>query len=784
MTSAEFDDIIAKNGSLANAFKAGALPVRLIIDAIKDFAKGIDTATKPVQVATDQLEYFNKVVGKVIRGDFGNGEERVKALTAAGYDNVTVQKLVNKIWERNGKTWDNVTLTSEELTEVIGALSSEELQNIGYTKEQANALKELAIQAEQTGTPLNDLIESLNKPSGRELLISSISNAFTGFKKVLDQVRIAWEKVFPPASIEERSARLYNLIEAVHSFSESLIPSTKTLTDLMRTLRGVFALVDIVTTIFGGAFKIAFEVFRSVLGMADLDILGFTAILGDAVYNLRNFIVENEFVTKTIDTIASGIVSAAKSVKEWIDAFLDLPFVQDAIENLTNGLKDLKDVGKDAIAGLQNGLSEGLTSIPEILINIGKSLLEAIKGFLGINSPSTKMYEVGQFTIEGLVEGLKSGLSAIGSVLQSIATYILSFLQGIPWGSVVAAGISVGLLYVAKNLIDVMGAVTAPLEGFGDLLSGAGEVLEKSAKSISKVIKGFANVMNAYAMSIRADALKSIAIAIGILAASIFVLSRIETEKLFISIGALAALAAVIGTLGIALGKFGPESALSFGGFALAVVGISASILIMAAALKQLNSLDPEKSMQTIIGFVGIVAALATILTLYGKLVSNEASKNIGQVGTMMLKLSISMLLMVAVIKLISGMDAEELIKGGIAITAFVAIVGLLTQVTKIGKGQTMAKLGSTLLAMSASLLIMVAVVKLISGMEVGELVKGGVVIASLCRDHGFDGADHKGRQRENYGKARKYLARHVYLNATDGCRCKDHGRNVRRGYR
>ena len=214
------DDLIEEYGSLASVISNGKLSKSVIIETLKKFVgiqKEVSTATENV---TDKLETFQKVVNKVIRGDFGNGESRVKALTEAGYDYATVQELVNKVWERNGETWSDTTITMEDLTSIIGDMSDSELKNIGYTEDQIKALRDLAEQAEKTGTPINELIESLEKPSGRELLIDTFRNALKGLTKVINTFKKAWGEIFKFDSND-----LYNIIAAIHSFSEHLVMS-------------------------------------------------------------------------------------------------------------------------------------------------------------------------------------------------------------------------------------------------------------------------------------------------------------------------------------------------------------------------------------------------------------------------------------------------------------------------------------------------------------------------------------------------------------------------------
>ena len=66
----------------------------------------------------------------------------------------------------------------------------------------------------------------------------------------------------------------------------------------------------------------------------------------------------------------------------------------DKLENI-----DLREIGEYVIEGFQNGIVDKAKGIPKVLIQIGKDVLNAIKGVLGIHSPSKEMYSIGSFTI-------------------------------------------------------------------------------------------------------------------------------------------------------------------------------------------------------------------------------------------------------------------------------------------------------------------------------------------------------------------------------------------------
>ena len=712
-----YDEIIEKHGSLAKAFMAGEFSSNIVIDTLKRLAGVSGTTANATEDMTDKLEEFNKVVSQVINGDFGNGEERIKALTKAGYDNVAVQKLVNYVWERNGKNWSNNTITAEELTKVIGELSVSELENIGYTEDQANALKQLAKQAEETGTPINELINNLTKPSGRELLWESLLNILQSIVAVFKAIKAAWNDAFPPMA----SSTLYNIIEGFHAWSENLKDAlvategtTDTIDKLTRTFKGLFAILDIFTSIVGGGFKMVFRVISEALGLVDVDILDFTARLGDAAVGLRNFLLENELVTKAFELAATGVRKLIEAFKDLIEFIGDLPFVQDAIEGIKNTLAELPEIANWAIEGFKNGFSDGIKSIPSVLIDIGKKIIEAIKDVLGIHSPSVVMISIGLMAAAGLVLGLTQGFDNVFSTVKSLGQKAIDIISDLPWGKIAAVAIIAGFLYTINRLVNAFNNLTAPLEGLGE------------------VFESFSNVLDAKALQLKADAIKSIAISVAILAASVAVLSFIDPGKLWNAIGAITALSAVFAGLMVVISKFGPDKALQFTGIAAGLVGISSSILILVIAVKKIESVGQEgmdKALGVVLAFTGIISVLTLMAEIGGT--------NAKSVGSMMLKISIAMILMVEVVKMISGLSEEEIVKGVAAITAFGGITGAL-MVLSVFSGKNASKVGSLMIKLSIAIGLMVGVMKLISGLSYEEIIKG---VATITAFAGITGA-------------------------------------------
>ncbi|MDA9472640.1 tape measure protein [Enterococcus sp. 5H] len=85
---------------------------------------------------------------------------------------------------------------------------------------------------------------------------------------------------------------------------------------------------------------------------------------------------------------------------------------------------DLAQVGRDAIQGLLNGITEMAEKVWNKMQDIGNGIREKIEGVLGINSPSRVMRQTGLFTGDGLVLGLEDSKSAVFNTMQDIAEII------------------------------------------------------------------------------------------------------------------------------------------------------------------------------------------------------------------------------------------------------------------------------------------------------------------------------------------------------------------------
>ena len=748
------DEMIQKAGSFEKSLKSGWASPKIVSEALKSYAGGMEGISQSTEEMNQKLEHFQKVVNEVWNGDYKNGQQRVEALTKAGYDYATVQDLVNK-------TVDGHKLKIEDLTDAQAA-------NLGFTEEQIKMLRQLSDQAEKTGTPFNKLIQDLSRKSGRELVCEGIANILSTIGKLLGAVGKAWRDAFPPMS----SDTLYNILEGFYNFTQALTISDRTINNLTRTLKGLFAILDIVSSIFGGGLKLAFKVVTKVvselwkaLGFANANILEITATVGDAIVAFRNWYEEHSLINKAIEITVPLVVKLIEKIVDLVKEIGKLPQVQNGISKLKEvfldiaksiekinpdavlsafsklgskllsifgGMKgSMSGIGGNIIDGLTNGLGDGVAKVISIITDIATSILETVKGILGIHSPSREMHEVGKNTIDGLLNGLQEGAGKIGAIISKIANMLIQGFSAIPWGKVFAVLLSAGIFHTSNKWAGVLKTFAEPLEGLGSIFGSTAEVIERSAKPIaktiknfSKVLKGFYKVLGAYAFKMKAQALVDVAKAIAILAGSLWVISKIEPDRLWQSVGAIAALAGILGVLALAIGKMKGFETINLAGFAMSLIGLSVGLLLIVSAVKKMGTMDPSALQQGLIGLGTIIIGLGALFAAMGYFLQGGLDKSIDKASKTILKISFSILLLTFVMKMVAKMDAGDMTKGLFAITAFVGIIALLSKITKMA-GRDIDKLGSTLIKMSITMMLLVYVIKMVSKLEPEEVIKG-----------------------------------------------------------
>ena len=751
--------LITEYGSLEKAMSSGKITADMVTDALTQLGASTDDVT----ASTKALADWQQVVDDVWLGTYGNIDTgRIEALTAAGWEYAEVQKLVNM-------TVDGHRLTLEDL-------SAAQIESMGYTKEQAEALANLADEAKKSGGDINTLINDILAPkrSGRELFLEGLTNILTAIIKPLQAVGDAFGSVFGMNSDE-----LYGVIEAFNAFSKSLIMDGDTVDNLTRTLKGLFAIIHLVATAAGNTFTVAFNIANAILGFFGTNLLEVTAILGDALFSFDQWITSGDLIRTALEGIGAALSWLLGPLGDFLSYASDLLGIGDIVSTVSDAFGKLKDglhsfavnpskmfgniaeyfsnlswddvlaglsnfgsrvgsvfsniaqklstVGPDIIAGLQNGLSGGWDQIISFLTELANRIVEAVKAVLGIYSPSTVFFDIGKNIIEGLVNGIKYLSGKVGETLTAIFEDITGALGTLDWGTILTVGAGVGTFVVFYQLTDA-------LQSFGE----AAKNLTSPLEAFENFSKSFDKIANAKAFEMKAEAIKNIAISVAILAGSLVVLSMVDPAKLWSSVGALTVMGAVLAGIVAVTGHFGKgkqtggikeavTQILDLAKLAGLMISIGASMLMLSGAMKIIGSMSEGEVKQAgivLAAFAGVVAALIAITKIAGTGDLDAAAKFVGKIGTAFLILAVTA-------RLLGGMSVGEMTSAGIMLAAFTGIVAALIAVTKFG-GEYMDYAAKFVSKVGTAFLLLAVTAKIMGGMSPGEMVTAGIMLAAF----------------------------------------------------
>ena len=696
------DEMIEKAGSFEKSLKSGWLSGNLVSEALKSYTGSAKTALQ----ATQNLE---SIVKKVIVGDFGNGAARVKRLTEAGYDYKTVQDLVNK------------TLWGQKVNYEV--LSDAQLENLGFTEEQIAAFRELADEAEKTGTPLNDLIASMEKPSGRELVIDAIRNALNGLKGVV----LAAQEAFTGLS----SGGLYSFLKRLNELSKKLIlvdnetgELNKTGQKLSKTFKGIAAIFRILGNFIKRTFNVALQLLSILFGECNTSVLDVTASIGDSIVALEEWINTNETLSTVIDTIVgvltksasvlhdvfsvafsaiTGDIDGAKaSVYGWIDSFKKSKVCVTTVDTIRKAIEILVDVVKKAWNTVKDSSFVGfLQSVWEwlgkVVDRIGE-LIDKIKESEGY----AKFIEVATNMWDGLKNGLSEGAKGVYGVVRKI-------VEGILTAAKERLGIhspSTEFFEIGKNCL--LGFIEGVLGTATDLFKIVIDTFERLIKIITEKV----------------DMTK--VLAVGAAGAVMYSFKRIldiaeNVSKGFSAIGDVAnSINDVLSELKNSITSL--TKTLQMKAKTQVIFDIAKAIALLAASVWVLAQLDPGR----LWGAIGAVAALSVVLAGLAAFMNSKWMAALGKEKIETFKKTVDVLMELAgvvvvlalVLKLLSGISGGEYDAATQGLVTIVIIVGSLIFLTNMVPEKEYAKIGTTLIAIAGAMLMLGLLLKMMSGMK------------------------------------------------------------------
>lgn len=792
-SEAELEAIRGFNG-IDDALKNGGVSAELFKRAMESLLGVTDEAMSDtdqnVQHATHSLQEMRDVAIGVLRGDFGNGEERRKAIEEMGYDFELIQAMAGQLkWGGLGMSdekliqWMELYYQYNHLGQRLGANSFAE-----YLSETADAANEATESIEN----FNDLyeavvhgIEEVDEATGKamtggEYFRAGILNIIDTFSDIQGAFREGFTQVF--GEPKDIAVGLYKLVKRFYEFTNAMrlgegtvAGLTTVFTGLLSILkgagsvfgflvtvggylfRGLMSVADAVGTViaglgkykiienFGKAFTNIFEALKTPLELS----AGYTAY----IFNLFKQNVLPGFMEK-LGKVLGNLSAKVLELSEKFKSFLESEEVADKISTafgyllyylkaIRNGFKDFDLAGElervwtwinNIFTGVKAEDSDVLLALEEISDTV-EPISRAIMG-----DPTEVKSRINTFfkTVKDSIKEQLDKFTFSGLFNALKVTAMTIFLAKIA-----------GLVEQAKNLTKNISSIPEAIAG---TINKAGDVLV------------------AFRKKVMADAYIKIAAAIGILAASLWVLSKIPRDDLThaatvitVLMLALSGIVKVMGGFGSRVGdkNYNIGNALKinvFNGLAAKLIGIAAVLGTVVAALLVVRKMNPTLIVTTLIGVATIIGGLA--LTI--KALSELPQYNAKGVSLTLVSLAFALqMLMLPMAELAlftldpSGNAYMGAIFGVIALVA--ALTGVIAVFSKLDKGNNMGNVtkmaaSMSLIALAISLLIIpLGALAVMPGSVMGKAFASllglslilGIMAAMAGNVGGMDGANN-----------------------------------------
>lgn len=752
--------LIQEYGSLQEVFTSGEISARTASIVMKEaLASLTKTTSTSVDNSVEKLAEIQKVFDDIWMGVYGNDYARKKALTVAGYDYEIMQKLINKFSYGSKINFDSLT--------------EAELKTLGVTKNQVDAFVDLQKQAEETGVPLEDLINNITRPSGRTLLLQTVYNVLGSVKNIIISIQEAFREIFT------NPEAVYNAISWWHELSKSFVVSDETLDRLTRTFKGLFAVIDLGLTLVKDIARVGVETLQKILEKigikkATANILELTASFGDWLVACRDQIKEHGVLQTIIDSLLYRLSDLGDWISKIAKKIYDLPIVNKTLKETVNWVKkiwksvkqyltpviqtfsqlveDIKNlgnasdhitldniievllkfkenlkkslhinefikIGKNVIFGFIEGVKGNIPKIISNMTKFASYIVDTVKDYLGIHSPSKVFMYIGLMCIAGLIAGLTTGYGPIKTSITGLIDWITDAFKKVDWDKVFVVAALGTFIYLVTQASKSIAYLASSFKVLARPLSTVAESISDFFWGLNKSIK----------QKMQSDYFMTMATAILMLVGAVLVLAYVPWEKTQIGIAALGFILTVVTMFSLILNsfKFNVQAITGLSKFLLAM---SALVFILGTVIKDLveiNSNDAGISA----AFAGIFELIFMLGAVYAALWAVGKWSNINTAGADIFKgilvlgsIGVALLAFVRLIKKLSEFTPEQIRSAVLTVRDLSAIFGGLILVFKLVDNQRadMEKAGKMILSISSALIAIAFAIKILAGIEKG----------------------------------------------------------------
>lgn len=570
--------------------------------------------------------------------------------------------------------------------------------------------------AEEYAEKLQGITKSFRDWADRAKKITSINT--DEYKNVIKELTFLPRKVGKQGtavhSIIGDAAYVSTLRDEMETFQDRAWDFYGTFRDILELFKtgkdNVVSFVKNFTPAFEGIGKVAKNVY-----LAASDIIYFVTQISKAAKEVDFFGRIAKSIASIIHSLLTPVFTVVNTILgkvggKFREAGNDGDTLRNILDKVASAFEKLSDfLTKKAIGPAVQFISDAFKSLGDRLSPIGdklKKVKDAITGF---------------FAGSGGEEG-EEKVSLLSRVFTTLGKAI-EFL----WDILSRIGKK-----VIETLGDLLGALTGG-GGLGSLLAGGG--LAALGIAIKRIAEAFDtggqlyNFLYSLERLNTTKALKEFATALLILAAALFVVASIDTDKLMASFAVLSGLVLELsGILDQMTGiNLNPMQARSIKQLGVALIEISASVLILALALKSIASIESDKLLGAVIALEVLLASITGVALLLGKY-----GKELPKGALALIEIGVAVRVLASSVKALAGLSWEELAKG---LLGTIALLGAVTGAAILLKETGLsAGTGLAIVEIAVALKLLTGVVDTFGKMDWEVLGKGLLaVVAALA---------------------------------------------------
>ncbi len=356
------------------------------------------------------------------------------------------------------------------------------------------------------------------------------------------------------------------------------------------------------------------------------------------------------------------------------------------------------------IIGALTPLLKGVILITGTIAKYTEKVSDAIRKSNFLANALNKVVDAVKFVTQGITNFVKEAFKVdrVTGFFKGVFTFISKICQNIAK--------AIGQFMKDNNVksaVDLLngGMLATLIIGLKKFVNNLTKITDKAASfksSILDILGGVKDVLSAYQKEINAKTLMKIAQSIAILVGSLFVLSLIDKDKLLSSLGSMSV---VIAELMIAMNlftkiakKFEDLKGFSSTKATMAMIGISASVLILASALKKISGLSLK---ELGIGLLGIAAGLGIMIAALRLM--PDPKKTIAKTSSL-IGMATALVVLSFALKNFAKMSFVDIGKSLLAMTGSLTI--MVTALNKMNPDSALRKSLSLLIAVNALMLL------------------------------------------------------------------------------